>query len=332
MELSNPSELIRSSDQRLAQAPQARKIVLIYAGISLILALVFTLADYLLGLGVSRTGGLANMGSRAILSAVQTVLPFIHTGIAMCVDLGYLSAALRIARGQYASAQSLRLGFDRFWPLLRLTVILGLIYLGIGTVSVYVSSMLFVMTPLSSSFMSLLTPLLSQASAADPTVLLDEAAYGQLVSAMTPVFVISILIFCLAAAPVFYRYRMADYLLIDHPGMGALAILRESRQMMQGNRRKLLKLDLRLWWYYALVLLTTGLAYGDMLLPLMGISLPWSDTFSYYLFYGLYLGAQFALTLCLRNRVQTTYALAYDSLCPRQTQSQGVVLGNIFQM
>ena len=330
MELSNRSRLIQVSGQRLEQAPQSKQIVLLYAGISLALALLFSLADYLLGLAVSRTGGLQAMGTRAIFSAVQAVLPFVHTGIAMCLDLGYLSAMLRISRRQYASVRSLRLGFDRFWPLLRLTLLTSLIFLAIGTVSTYLSSLIFVMTPLSADFMAVLSSLLIEAPAEQ--LILDEAVYSQLVSTMLPMLAITFVIFLAAAAPVYYWYRMADFLLIDCPEKGAWAVLRESRRMMRGNCWNLLRLDLRLWWYYVPAFAIALLASGDLLLPMLGVTFPWSETFSYYLFYGLSLIAQMILTCALSNRVVTTYALAYDSLRPREPASQGVVLGNIFQI
>ena len=130
----------------------------------------------------------------------------------------------------------------------------------------------------------------------------------------------------------FYRYRMADYILIDRPGTGALAALRESRYMMRGHRVQPLRLDLSLWWVYAAMLLTTAACYGDLLLPALGISLPISDTAAYFVFFAVYLAATFAVYYFLRNRVEVTYALAYDSLRPKEPEDKSVVLGNIFQM
>ena len=65
---------------------------------------------------------------------------------------------------------------------------------------------------------------------------------------------------------------------------------------------------------------------------MLGIRLPWSDTVSYYGFFAAYLAVQFAIYYFLRNRVEVTYALAYDSLRPREPENNGAVLGNIFQM
>ena len=64
----------------------------------------------------------------------------------------------------------------------------------------------------------------------------------------------------------------------------------------------------------------------------MGIELPFSEDFSYFLFYGLYWVAEYLIIAFLRPRVETAYALAYDSLRPKEEAPKGVVLGNIFQM
>jgi uncharacterized membrane protein len=47
-----------------------------------------------------------------------------------------------------------------------------------------------------------------------------------------------------------YRYRMATYLLIDHPEMSPLECIRASKQMMAGHKGELFVLDLSfIGWY-----------------------------------------------------------------------------------
>ena len=332
MDIRETRKLTAFASQRLENARDAGKIVLIFSAITLGSAALVTLVNYLLSLQISRSGGLGNLGTRSTLSSVQTILPMLQTLLVRCLTVGYLAAMLRLARGQYASPHTLKLGFDRFWPLLRLTLIQGLIYTGIGFASVYVSVMIFMITPLSRGVTELLLPLMQDASVLNPGFVLDDALYSQLTAAMAPVFVLCAVVFCAAAMPILYQYRMAEYVLIDHPELGALAVLRESRTMMRRNRINLFKLDLHLWWYYAAMILVNLLAYGDLLLGLFGITLPFSPDAAYYLFYVLYLAGTFALYYFLRSHVEVTYALAYDSLRPQQTPTSGAVLGNIFQM
>ena len=82
----------------------------------------------------------------------------------------------------------------------------------------------------------------------------------------------------------------------------------------------------------AAVLASAAVAYGDQLLPALGISLSFSDTAAYFVFLGVYLAVIFVIYYFLRNRVEVTYALAYDSLRPREPENNGAVLGNIFRM
>lgn len=332
MDIRQNRQLTALAAQRLENAKDAGKIVLIFSALTLGSAALVTFINYLLSMQIARSGGLGNLGTRSTLSSVQTVLPMLQTLLVRCLTVGYLAAMLRLARGQYASPHTLKLGFDRFWPLLRLTLIQGLIYTGIGFVTVYVSVMIFMITPLSRGVTELLLPLMQDASVLNPGFVLDDALYSQLTVAMAPVFVLCAVVFCAVATPVLYQYRMAEYVLIDRPELGALAVLRESRTMMRRNRLHLFKLDLHLWWYYAAMVLVNLLLYGDLLLNLLGIRLPLSGDAAYYLFYALYLAATFALYYFLRSHVEVTYALAYDSLRPQQAPTSGAVLGSIFQM
>lgn len=332
MDIRNRKELKTFAAQRLGSAPNQKRIVLIYTAVVIGLNVLTALLSYVLGLRIDQSGGLSNMGMRSILSTVQSMLPLVQTLVVMCLELGYVSTMLRIARGQYASPNGLRLGFDRFWVLLRSQIILGLFYVGICIVSVYVATMIYLLSPLSDSAMELLMPLVSETSLLDSGMMLDDATYARLVSAMTPMFAIFGVIFLALYIPVSYRFRMTGYVLIDKPGMGAIAALRESRKMMKGNAVKLFKLDISFWWYYAALAGISVVCYGDQILPLLGVELPFSADIAYFIFYGLYWALQLVVYCFLRNRLEVTYALAYDAVKPEEKKDNGVVLGNIFQM
>lgn len=332
MDIRNTKELKAFALQRLENAQNSRRIVLIYALIAIASAGLVTIVNYILGLQISNLGGLGNIGTRTILSTVQTVLPLVQSMVLLCLDVGYISAMLRIARGQYASPNGLQLGFDRFWVILRCTLIRSLIYVSAGFAATYLGVMIYMITPFSNKSTEILMPLMQDMTILDSGLVLDEATYNQLVASMTPAFIICALLCLLLIGPIFYSYRMVNHIIIDKPGMGALAILRESKKMMRGNRLSLLKLDIHLWWYYAATVAATLLCYGDVLAAMLGISFPWNEDVSYFLFFGLYLALQFAVYYFLRNRVDVTYGLAYDAVKPEEKQDNGVILGNIFQM
>lgn len=332
MDIENTREIKEAACRRLADAEQAKRIAAIYAGITLGLSTLVALVGFVLDLQVSQTTGLSGMGQRAILSSVQSVLPYVSALVTMCVELGYQASMLRVARGQYVSPQTLRLGFDRFWLLLRCVLLEGLLLFGIILGGVYIASILFMFTPWSRHVTELLTPVLENVTLISPEMVLDEALYAQLTQAMIPAFVMCAIVAAALAIPVLFRLRMVRFVIIDKPGIGAMAALRESRKMMKGNCLKLFKLDVRLWLYYAGSLAASILCYGDVLLGMAGVTFPWSGTVSYYLFFALYLAAQFAVYYFLRNPAETAYAIAYDSIRPREPKSDGAVLGNIFNM
>lgn len=333
MNIRNTRELKSFAAQRLSHASNTRQILLLYAAVTLGLSALVTVISYVLGLQIDQMSGLSNFSNRTILSTLQTMLPTAASLITICIDLGLIAAMLRTARGQYTSAQTLRLGFDRFWLLMRCTIFKNLIYFAMITGCVYLGIMIYLVTPLSGAATEMLMPVLSETSILNPSYVLDDATYAQLLAAMWPAFLICGILLCVVLVPLMYSYRMVNYVVIDKPAIGALAALRESKMMMRGNRLSLLKMDLGLWWYHLAVIISTYvICYGDILLPMVGVELPWHEDVSYFLFFALYLAAMFAIYYFLRARAEVTYALAYDAVKPEEKQDNGVVLGNIFQM
>lgn len=332
MDIRNRKALSSFAAERLENAPQHRKIALIYASVVIGLSAVSALVSYILGLQIDQNGGLRNIGTRSILSALQTMLPLIQSIVSMCLHLGFSAAMLRIARGQYVSPQTLRLGFDRFWVLLRYSLLEAFLYVGMAFGALYLALTLFLISPWSRGLMEILLPLVENSSALDPTVAIPDAVYNQAVEAMTPALILFGILYCIVALPLTYRLRMGRYVIIDKPALGALAAMRESRKMTRHNCIALFRLDLHFWWYYAAGVLASILCYGDQLLPLIGIQLPFSPEVSFFLFYGLYWVAEYLIFYFLLCRVETSFTLAYDTLRPKEEPPKGVVLGNIFQM
>lgn len=310
--------------QRLAQAPQAGRICRIYTGIVLGLSLAVALILWGLDLAMAQTSGLGDMGKRSLLATVQTILPMGQSLFLLCLDLGFLAAMLRVSRGQYVSPQTLRLGFDRFWVLLRALALQVLLYLLVGIPLAYLTLAVYILTPLGQSVVEALMPMMTAAS-------LTDELYAQAAQALEPCLMVCMAVTALVICILSYRYRMVNYILIDKPGTGAWAALRQSRIMMKGRCRKLFRLDLRLWWYYAAVALATLAGELDRILPRLGISLPWSGDVCYYISYFLSLALMGLTYLFLRGKAEVTLAFAYDAGRPKEADS-GVVLGNIFQM
>lgn len=331
MMIPSPNYLKSKARNRLKDGQEPQKVVLVYSAIVAGMTLVTTFIRYFLSTQISQTGGLSNLGSRAILSTIDNVLPVVQSIITLCLLLGYTAAMLRISRRQYASPKTLKAGAERFFPLMISRLLQGLIYAGLGFAAFYASLGLFLLSPFSDSFMERATALINVGEITPEVLLADEALLSSLMQGMTPMFIIYALIYIPLIVSFSYRYRLTDYILIDQPGCSAANAMRQSRRLMMGNKLLLFKVDLSFWWYYSLRVLTAFLLYLDVILPLLGVSLPNSEFLQLAVVSILYLGADFAVNYYCMNYFKVTEALAYNSLIPKE-ESTGVVLGNIFQM
>ena len=323
MSIPSAKYLKKKASNRLQSGNDPKKVVLVYAGIVALSSLVVTVVQDLLDSQISQTGGIQNIGTRSMLTTADTVLTIAQLLLVMCLTLGYTGSILRIARGQYASPNSLKAGGERIWVLLRTRLLQMLIMTAAAFALCFLVVNVCLLTPLSNRVIAVMGTVSAE------ELLSNGLALIALYSAMLPI----ILIYLVALVPLLWyfscTYRMVDYLLIDRPQLGAFGVLRESRRMMQGNMKMMLRVDLSFWWYYLLQALVSMLIYLNMVLAPFAIGLP-----PEVLYWGtvvLYLAADFALRYFFSNKVAVTYALFYDSLCPKQEQS-GAVLGNIFQM
>lgn len=331
MNIPSAKYLKKKADNRLASGREPRKVALYYGAILIASQLVVLVLNYVLDGQISKTGGLSNIGLRSMLSTVETVASVGQSIVSMCLNLGFIAAMLRIARRQYASPMTLKAGFERFGVLLRKNIFLGLLYCGAGVAAFYLAVGLFLFSPLSARFMGAVIPMMEQANY-DPQVLIaNEEFVVSMLPAMVPMFILYGIFVIAAIALISYRYRMVDYLLIEKPQLGALGAMRESQRMMRGNKIAMFKIDLSFWWYYLAMAAGIVCSYVDVVLSILGITLPLPETAAFFLPYILNMAVDFAVIYFLACKVEVTYALVYDALIPHE-KNDGVVLGNIFQM
>lgn len=332
MKLPNVRTIKDRAAYAYSRARDPQKLILAFAGITVLIALLLTIVSGWLGNRIEGTGGLSNFGIRSVLSTAQDVLPIAQMILFLGLEFGYLHAILRITRGRYADHTDLKVGFRKLFPALRLYILQGSRFLALGFLALYASIAIFLSTSWSDPLVELLTPIMeSVKTPAEIVSRMDAATLEAATDAMLPVIVLFGLLYSLLAIPMFYKLRFSTYILLDDPSGRALLAMRKSTQMLWGNKWALFKLDLSYWWYYLLTVLAAVLSYGDVLLAMLGIPLPLTDTAAFYLFYGLYLAATFAIYYFLRNRVEIAYAAAYDSIVEKPKEG-GVVLGSIFDM
>lgn len=307
MDIKDRRGLKAAAEEALAAASyDPGKLILIHTGVSVALALVLSLVDYLLEQQIGGTGGLSGVGNRAILETVQTVLTVAQLVAVLFWQIGYVFVALRISRRQSVGPESLLEGFRRFGPVLRLQLSLGFQYMGVGILCIYAASAVFGMTPWAQPMMEAYE------------IGTEEALLQAVEECMVPLMGIVAVVLLVVMVPYAYRLRMAEIALMDRPEKGAMMAIRVSRLLMRRNRLNLFKVDLSFWWFYALETLVTMIAYGDILLPLFGVELPWTATVNSYVFLVLCYIGQLILYRWRGNTVQVTYAMCYQALLPKE--------------
>lgn len=295
----------------LAQASYSpKKLVLIYIGTMALLSLIVSIAVYVLEQKIASITGLRDLGSRGIWMTVQAVLQLLPPLLLPFWSMGYLFVTVNIARGRQAAPKDLSEGFACFLPILRLQLIMTLIYMLVAFVAVQVGSSVFMFTPWAGPFADAIFAFANEPENAALEAAMNTAA----MNAAVPMVCIVAAVFLVFAVPFFYRYRLAEMRLMEHPEKGALAAMRVSAETMRFKRLALFRLDLSFWWFYLLDALAAAIGYGDVLLRLMGISLPWNQGVSYFVFLVLSLGCQVLLYWWRKNEVSVTYAQFYTEL------------------
>ena len=315
MDLTNRRAIHHTAANALNQAGRDGKMLfLCYSGITTVLSLLSLAISYVLDLRIAQTGGLSNMDLRSVLSTIQSVLPIAQIIISSCLGFAYQQNVLSMARSQGADYRTLPSGFRHFFLLFRLALLQTLIYIAVALVAVQLSSIIFTFTPYAQVYFDAVEPLVNSMSVLGTVPTLDEATTTAILEACMPAVWIFVGVLLLLALPVYFRYRMSMFCLADNPRMGAFMAMHKSRIMMRRHCFNLLKLDFTMWWFYLLQVLITLILYSDLLLPILGSQLPWSQNASAYLFNGFAVLIQFAVYYFTLNRVNVTYAVAYDIL------------------
>lgn len=319
MDINNRAGLKTTAAARLEKAPQARRIVLLWAGASALVSLAVSLLHFLLDSRIELTGGLSGIGLRTALSTAQSLLSTLGMVLMPFWSLGYTACVLGFARQEHREPRGLLEGFRRFGPALRLMLLRYALYLGLALAAMHVGIMVLSMTPLANplyEFMESNQELLN-------TGVLTEELLGAMGKAVTPILVGCLVIYGAVVIPVSYRLRLAELRLMDDPKCGALEALRCSTRLMRHRCMALVKLDLSFWWYFLAEVVAAALCYGDMFLPALGIDLPMSGEVAFFVFYIIGMAAQVGLLYCRGNYVQTTYGLFYCSLAAPSRMPEG---------
>ena len=308
--------LHRDAQTRLGQVGYSpKKLVLIHAAIALGGSLLMTALNYLFHLQIEQTGGLSGMGLRSVLSTVQSVLELAVMVLLPFWEIGLLYAALSWANGETARFRDLTEGFRRFGAVLAYRLLSGMVFLALMFAVFNICSTLYMLTPFSNDFAEMVYPIMQPNATAEQVEALITSEYlEKLLHTMLPLLIFSGVAYAAVAVPLFYRLRLAQFVLMDGERAGAAML--QSLRLTKKNAWQLVKLDLHFWWYYLLMGLCVVISFGDALLPFLGISLPFSEDVGYFLFYLAGALCQGVLLWQCQAKVLTTYCLAYEAFLP----------------
>ena len=286
-----------------------RKLILIHTGITVLASLLLYLVTGYMQAQIEQTGGLGGAPIRVMLSTAVSVLQMLFNLVLPFWQIGFLYAAMQIVRGKSAGPDSLKEGFRQAWSVLKTQLLLSLFACGLIFACYYAAYTIFFMTPLSKDLMTAM-----MGTDVDAMMAAMEEALLPIGLLMLPPLLVVGLWFS-------YRIRLVNYVLMDAPGVGAMAVIRRSWKLMKGNFGKLLKLDLSFWWFYALEILLMLVAYADMLLPLIGIELPWPELVQTYAPLVVYQLLILLLYWWRGNQIQLTYACFYEAALPEDPET-----------
>lgn len=304
----NPKDLKSQANARL-ENQNPKKMILIFTGITVLLNLLASGLTLYLDHQIESTGGLSGLGARSVLETVQTVLQYATMIFTPFWTAGLTAVALNWADHRNPQPKDLLSGFKRFSSVLSYECLRMFIYFGVGMACSYVASLIFTLTPFSDS----LVDILETAMVSDTLDLtaLDTMPLGSLVSAYLPLLLIDAAIMIPVMIFVSYTFRLAPYFIMDEGRCSGFEAMVFSSKAMKGNRFKMFKLDLSFWWFYLLEAVLAVVCYLDVILPALGVTLPFSETVAYFIALALYCVLELALHLWKKADVETTYALAY---------------------
>lgn len=300
------SQIKASVGERLrADGGGFRKLVMIHSavpiGVSLVLMLVSALAAQ-----IAPDGGLSNMGTHALISTVLVILQLAASVAVVFWDGGLLYSVLGVLRGRRPGVGSLTEGFSRFLPIVTSGIFRWLNYMLLMMVSGTVSSLLMSLMPMSEAMYQDIL-----AFTENPTFPLE----GSIASLVVIYMVVYCVVLAVLLVPTLYRHRLTTYCIMDDEPIGGFSAVLLSTTLMRGNRRKLFRLDLSFWWFYALELLISALSMGELIFA----------DFS-WLFPLLGLAARLVLYVFAKPKIALSYGLFYETLLKQAQEPQPEVV------
>ncbi len=293
-----------------------RRLILLNTGVIVLLNLLVSGINMLLDHQIGNTGGLSGLGTRSILETIQSMFSYLSMLFTPFWSAGFLYSIILLCREYKAEPKTMLEGFRRFPSVILLNLNKLLLTVLAGTAVTYISAYIFMLTPFSAKFSDIITTMYESGSLlmADGTVNLQAISPDVLMQASIPMFIIFFVLFLPVYAFISYSLRLSDYLVMQGQRISGFTAMIMSFRMMKGHRMQMFKLDLSFWWYYVLETLLAVVLYLDMILPLLGITLPYNPALWFFVFLILYSVLQMALHLWKKIPLYMTYVLSYEEI------------------
>ena len=298
--------------------PDYRRLVVLHSAISMGVLFFVTLVGFIIGRLDSNTGGLASMGTGALLNTAQSFFDSVTSFLMPFWQAGILFTSLQVARRQRADFPMLTQGFHRLGALLRYEILLLGVMLAVVMVSAYASLAYVMIVPLPETLMSAME-WISVPDTQDPYAIFNQLPVEFWDYLLIPSLLISAIVMVITLH-LSYRFRLCQYAILDGEQVGARMSIGISNRLTKGFKWDLFKLDLSFWWYYGAQLLLSIVVYIPMILDMGGVSLPLSGDMLNLICYLVYCGLTVVLAYLAGAYVETTNALAYEDLCSRQQE------------
>ena len=308
------SDLHQQARNRLQALPgNPKKLVLIHTIIALGSSFLLTVITYLLDRLIEGTGGLSGLGLRSVLTTVQNVLMLTVTMALPFWQMGILYAALQWEQGTPTGFGSLLQGFRRFGSALGMHFFRSALMIALSFAAINIGTIIFMMTPFTQPLLELIAPMTELGITPEQVESLMTPEWVESAfHASVPLLIIADVLYVIAAIPLFYRLRFADFAVMD--GLTAGKALLKSFVITRKQSLQVFQLDLSFWWFYLLQILTVLLYDANTILPAIGISLPVSGVAGTLIFSALSILCQSILLWQWEGHRLTAYALAYRTL------------------
>ncbi len=289
------------------------KLVLLYCGVIALLSLGSNGLNLYLESQIGQTGGLSGMGLRSVLQTIQSVLNYVNMFFGPFWSAGFLLAMMRLVRGAEPRMGDLTGGFRRFGSIFSGVIFQLMVTILVMVGAVNVASILFSMTPAGMRFAELMQQLVNDPGFLTGDINLELLPLEGLYEGMFWLTGLSLLLFMPVYIRISYGFRMATYLILDRP-IGGFRAHFESIRLMRGHKWQIFKLDLGFWWYHVLGLLIAAVGYLDVILGLLGITLPVNELVLYFGTLVAYFVLITGLYLWKKCDVDAAYVLAFEEI------------------